>query len=87
MIEAIRTHLPQARVHGAAAGLHLMITFDDALSDTELAAAALAHGVKVQPLSWHYQHPNKPGLVLGYAACPPTDAAEAVAILGRILRS
>ncbi|MGW5650500.1 MocR-like pyridoxine biosynthesis transcription factor PdxR [Streptomyces humi] len=29
MLRAIRTHLPGARVHGAAAGLHLMVTFGD----------------------------------------------------------
>lgn len=86
MIGAIRTHLPQARVHGAAAGLHLMITFEDPIEDADLAAAALAHGVKVQPLSWHYQTANTPGLVLGYAASTPTDAAEGIAVLGRILR-
>lgn len=86
MIGAIRTHLPRARVHGAAAGLHLMITFDESLSDTELAAMALARGVKAQPLSWHYQQPNKPGLVLGYAACTPGDAAEGIAIIGDTLR-
>jgi len=86
MIAAIRTHLPQARVHGAAAGLHLMITFDTPVSDADVAAAALAHGVKVQPLSWHYQQANTPGLVLGYAASTRSDAAEGIAILGRIMR-
>jgi len=86
MIAAIRTHLPQARVHGAAAGLHLMITFDIPVSDADVAAAALAHGVKVQPLSWHYQQANTPGLVLGYAASTRSDAAEGIAILGRIMR-
>lgn len=86
MIAAIRTHLPRARVHGAAAGLHLMISFDEPLPDTDLAAAALARGVKTQPLSWHYQQPGKSGLVLGYAACTPTDAAEGIAVIGRALR-
>ena len=85
MIAAIRAHLPRARVHGAAAGLHLMITFDEPVSDTRLAAAALARGVKAQPLSWHYQQPNKPGLVLGYAACTPGGAAEGIAIIGSVL--
>ncbi|MGW0532123.1 MocR-like pyridoxine biosynthesis transcription factor PdxR [Streptomyces sp. NPDC003032] len=87
MIEAIRTHLPGAVVHGAAAGLHLMITFDErtyADSDTALATAALAHGVKVHPLSWHTQLPHPPGLVLGYAAGNPTRIAEGVAVLGRL---
>lgn len=86
MIEAIRTHLPQARVHGAAAGLHLMITFDASFHDADLAAAALARGVKAQPLSWHYQRPNKPGLVLGYTASTPTDAADGIALIAAALR-
>ena len=86
MIAAIRTHLPGAIVHGAAAGLHLMITFEAGFADTELAAAALARGVKVQPLSWHSQLTDRPGLVLGYAANAPAVIAEGVAILGDALR-
>ena len=86
MIVAIRTHLPGAVVHGAAAGLHLMITFDADFADVDLAAASLARGVKVQPLSWHSQRPSQPGLVLGYAASTPTDINEGVATLGNVLR-
>ena len=74
MIDAIGTHLPGATVHGAAAGLHLTITFDAEFADVDLAAAALARGVKIQPLSWHCQRPQRPGLVLGYAASPPTPS-------------
>ncbi len=84
MIESIRAHLPDAVVHGAAAGLHLMITFPPGFADTDLAAAALARGVKVQPLSWHGQLRREPGLVLGYAARTPADIADAVAVLGDI---
>ncbi|WP_380281868.1 PLP-dependent aminotransferase family protein [Kitasatospora purpeofusca] len=88
MTAAIGTHLPGAVVHGAAAGLHLMVTFPGGLTctDTELAAAALAHGVKVQPLSWHARLPHPPGLVLGYAAGAPGEIEEGVAVLGRLLR-
>ncbi|MFF5523101.1 MocR-like pyridoxine biosynthesis transcription factor PdxR [Streptomyces coeruleorubidus] len=86
MVDAIRTHIPDAEVHGAAAGLHLMISFDAEFADTDLAAAALAQGVKVQPLSWHSQHSPRPGLVLGYAASAPTAISEGVAILGDVLR-
>ncbi len=85
MITAIGTHLPGAVVHGAAAGLHLMITFDDGFADAALAAAALARGVKVQPLSWHRQRPGPPGLVLGYAANSPAGIVEGVALLGDAL--
>ncbi|WP_232511276.1 MocR-like pyridoxine biosynthesis transcription factor PdxR [Micromonospora sediminimaris] len=68
MTAALARHLPEATVHGAAAGLHLTVTLDSGVVDTELAAAALARGVKVQPLSWHCLRPYRPGLVLGYAA-------------------
>jgi GntR family transcriptional regulator / MocR family aminotransferase len=47
MIEAIRQHLPGAVVHGAAAGLHLMITFTgdaEGVADVDVAAAALHRG-------------------------------------------
>ena len=86
MITAIREWLPGAVVHGAAAGLHLLITFEGArFEDTALAAAALARGVKTQPLSWHRQNSGPPGLLLGYAATPGTVIAEGVAQIGRAL--
>jgi GntR family transcriptional regulator / MocR family aminotransferase len=85
MLDAISAHLPFASVHGAAAGLHLTITFGAELSDLEVATAALAKGIKVHPLSWHRQRPGPPGLVLGYAASTPSSISEGVAILGRIV--
>jgi GntR family transcriptional regulator/MocR family aminotransferase len=101
MIDAVAAHLPGARVHGAAAGLHLTLTFDalpgDAgpssmgpssmgPSDAGLAAAALARGVKTQPLSWHRQRPGPPGLVLGYAASTPAEIHDGIAVIGSLLR-
>lgn len=87
MIDAIAAHLPGAAVHGAAAGLHLTITFTGAFRDTDLAAAALDHGVKTQPLSWHAQRPHRPGLVLGYAAVTPTAITDGVTGLARALHT
>ncbi|MFC9229589.1 PLP-dependent aminotransferase family protein [Streptomyces decoyicus] len=90
MIAAIRDRLPDATVHGAAAGLHLTVTFGpDGYrgSDTDLAAAALVRGVKVQPLSWHSQRPSPPGLVFGYAARTPDEITEGVAVVGKVLSS
>jgi GntR family transcriptional regulator/MocR family aminotransferase len=86
MVDAIRNYLPTATVHGAAAGLHLTITFDDASNDVELAAAALQKGVKTHPLSWHCQLPHAPGLVLGYAARTPTEITEAIATIAEVRR-
>jgi GntR family transcriptional regulator/MocR family aminotransferase len=86
MIAALRAHLPGAVVHGAAAGLHLTVTYGPDVPDTALAAAALARGVKCQPLSWHRQLPGRPGLVLGYAATPPGVIPDGIAALGEALR-
>ncbi|WP_238434296.1 aminotransferase-like domain-containing protein, partial [Micromonospora tarensis] len=85
MIAALARHLPTATVHGAAAGLHLTITLDEDLADTELAAATLARGVKVQPLSWHCQRPYRPGLVLGYAARTATEIQTGVSQIAAAL--
>ena len=90
MLRAVEARLPGARVHGAAAGLHLMVTFDDlgaGLRDTDLAAAALERGVKVHPLSWHRLTPGPPGLVLGYAAGAAHEVDEGIALVGEALAS
>ncbi len=86
MIAAIRAHLPDASVHGAAAGLHVTVTFAGSFSDIDVARTALERGVKVQPLSWHRQRDGSPGLVLGYAARSASDIADAVSVVGSALR-
>jgi GntR family transcriptional regulator/MocR family aminotransferase len=94
MIQAVSEHLQRARVHGAAAGLHLTLTFGERDAgvagqqpDADLAAAALERGVKTQPLSWHRQRPGPPGLVLGYAASTPVQIDDGVALIADVLRS
>ena len=84
LLRALREHLPQARVQGVAAGLHLLITFPglDAC-DADLAEAILRTGVLVQPLSWHRQRPGVPGFVLGYAAYTPDRLHEAARRIAR----
>ncbi|MER5968865.1 PLP-dependent aminotransferase family protein [Streptomyces sp. NPDC002055] len=86
MLGAVAEHLPGAVVHGAAAGLHLTVTYAADVPDTELAAAALDRGVKCQPLSWHRLRPGRPGLVLGYAATPPGVIADGLTTIGEALR-
>ncbi|WP_371406695.1 PLP-dependent aminotransferase family protein [Kribbella sp. NBC_00662] len=81
MVTAIHNYLPTATIHGAAAGLHLTITFNDSTNDMELAASALSKGIKTHPLSWHSQLAHAPGLVLGYAARTPTEITEAIATI------
>jgi GntR family transcriptional regulator/MocR family aminotransferase len=87
MIAALGRELPGAQLHGAAAGLHLMITFSAGFHDVDLASAAFERGVKVQPLSWHCQTPHRPGLVLGYAATPVSAIEQGVSLLARAYRA
>jgi GntR family transcriptional regulator/MocR family aminotransferase len=90
LLRALREHLPEARVQGVAAGLHLLITLPERNGpddDTELAERVSRAGVLVQPLSWHRQRPGPPGFVLGYAAHTPDQLREAVRRLALVLAS
>ncbi len=86
LLRTLREHLPEARVQGVAAGLHLLVTFPGlAGPDSELAEAMLRAGVLVQPLSWHRMRPGPPGFVLGYAAHTPDRLREAARRIARVL--
>ena len=88
LLRALREQLPQARVQGVAAGLHLLITFPEQTGltdDTELAERVLRAGVLVHPLSWHRQRPGPAGLVLGYAAHPPDQLRQAAHRIAAVL--
>jgi GntR family transcriptional regulator / MocR family aminotransferase len=84
LLDALGRHLPQARVQGVAAGLHLLVTLPELDDDRALADAAREQGVAVHPLSWHRTRPGPPGLVIGYAATTPDRLREAVRRLARL---
>jgi len=88
MLAALAEYLPGARVEGAAAGLHLLISLPGLpieTDDAELATAIRHAGVRVHPLSWHRIRPGPPGLVLGYAAHPPDRLHLAVRRMAAVL--
>jgi GntR family transcriptional regulator/MocR family aminotransferase len=90
MLAALAEHLPGARVEGAAAGLHLLISFPGLpveTDDTDLATAVRHADVRVHPLSWHRIRSGPPGLVLGYAAHPPDRLQSAVRRMAAALPS
>ena len=87
LLAALARFLPEARVSGVAAGLHLLVTFPGSdADDVAQAASAREAGVVVHPLSWHRTTPGDPGLVLGYAAAAPDRLHAAVERLARALR-
>ena len=83
LLAGLRAHLPDVRVTGVAAGLHLLILLPGGPDDVVLAERAARMGVLVHPLSWHRMTPGPPGLVLGYAAHAPDRLAHAAALLGQ----
>ena len=92
LLAALREHLPEARVQGIAAGLHLLITFpgldtpSSLADDTDLASEIHRADVLVHPLSWHRHVPGPPGLVLGYAAHPPDQLRDAARRIAAVVR-
>ena len=87
LLAALREHLPHARVHGVAAGLHLLVGLPDGIDDTDVAERALVSGVAVQPLSYHRLRPGPAGLVIGYAATTPDRLREGVRLLAAAVRT
>jgi GntR family transcriptional regulator/MocR family aminotransferase len=85
MLAELHRRLPQAQVHGVAAGLHLLVTLPDGYDDLALAEKLLHSGIKVQALSWHRQLPGPPGLVLGYAAQGPEEIRSAIRRISRLV--
>lgn len=86
---ALAEHLPAARVHGIAAGMHLLVTRpageNDTGDDRVPSARARAVGVLVQPLSQHRVAPGPPGLVLGYGAQTPDRIRHGISRLAATL--
>lgn len=74
LVAALERHLGSvATVHGASAGMHLSLRFNDAsVDDVAVAAQALEYGIVVRPLSIHDTQGDSgwKGLMLGYAQVP-----------------
>ncbi|MGV0851751.1 MocR-like pyridoxine biosynthesis transcription factor PdxR [Mycolicibacterium phlei] len=85
LLDALRTYLPEASVHGVAAGLHLLVTLPDAIDDVAVADRLRDAGVLVHPLSWHRRLPGPPGLIIGYAAHPPDRLRDAATTIARVV--
>jgi GntR family transcriptional regulator / MocR family aminotransferase len=84
VVQALARHLPQARVSGVAAGLHLVVELPAGVDDVAVAEAARSVGLGPLPLSWLRLRPGgRPGLVIGYAAHSPHELAAAVELLAK----
>jgi GntR family transcriptional regulator/MocR family aminotransferase len=96
LIDAIAQHLPpDARVVGAAAGLHLVLCLPSLRQQDEpkVAAAARERGVGVYPLSPLFAKPpprHEPwpaSFILGYASLTVEQIRQGMRILAEVLAS
>ncbi len=81
LANALAIHLPQAKVRGISAGLHLLAELPAGTDDEAIAAKALKLGVTTSPLSPMQTHQGVPGLVLGFAVEPEHRLGEAVRLI------
>jgi GntR family transcriptional regulator/MocR family aminotransferase len=82
LLEAIDTALPDARVRGIAAGLHVLLELPAGVDEAMVVARAGLEGVRVQGLAdFTRAHPQLPALVLGYGLPTARELREAVAVI------
>jgi GntR family transcriptional regulator/MocR family aminotransferase len=81
--------LPEIRVTGAAAGLHVVLELPPGTDETALVRAARERGVGVEPMAHHRLEPRHapPALLVGYARTPTPGLAPAVRELAATVHS
>ena len=81
LLAELARRLPEAGVHGAAAGLFLVLHLPRGVEEAAVLARARAIGLSLEGLGG-----DTPGLVLGYANLPEAAVASAVAALAASVR-
>jgi GntR family transcriptional regulator/MocR family aminotransferase len=83
---ALAARLPGLQVHGAAAGMQLLLPLADDTDDVGLAEAAAAAGIGISPLSpLHLTPDTQRGLLLGFGRLPEHNIRGAVDALWSVL--
>ena len=82
LLEELAVRLPEARVRGIEAGLHLLLELPPGVEEARVVERAAAAGVRVQGLAdFTRANPGPPALVLGYGLPSIRDLREAVAAI------
>ena len=86
LIAALRRHAPGLRVHGVAAGLHLLVELHPEVDEQEVIEAAAKLSVGVYGLRPHRgRHRGPPALLLGYGSLSNAAITEGVRRLASVL--
>ena len=78
LVAAVARHLPDARLQGVDAGLHVVLRLPDEVDDLDLVSRLGELGLATSPLSAYAVETTVRGLVLCYAGLPETQADAAV---------
>ncbi|HSV72093.1 MAG TPA: PLP-dependent aminotransferase family protein [Methylibium sp.] len=93
LIEAMRTHLPDAKMSDAAAGTHVFLRLPSSVtSAVKVQEAAMKEGTRVYPLvdspAWLFEHleGHQRSLLLGYAHLTEDQIAMGIKVLAHAVR-
>lgn len=81
LVGALTEHLPEIRVRGVSAGLHLLAELPADWDEPAVAETAQDCGLAVEPVAPMRYAPGPPALVVGFACLPAHRADETVRIL------
>jgi GntR family transcriptional regulator/MocR family aminotransferase len=82
LLEALAAAMPEARVRGIDAGLHVLLELPAETDEAKVVERAAAAGVRVQGLAdFTRAHPGPPALVLGYGLPSSRELREAVGVI------
>jgi GntR family transcriptional regulator/MocR family aminotransferase len=86
LLEALAGALPELRVRGIAAGLHVLLELPAGVSERDMVVAAERDGVRLRGLGLYTrEHAQGPALVLGYGLPSEHQLREAVAVVAGAL--
>ena len=87
LVDELGKHLPEVRVSGTEAGLHLLAWLPDGADEHETALRARRSGVGLHELHRHCttQAPSPPALLLGFALPTETQLVAATGLLAKAL--
>jgi GntR family transcriptional regulator/MocR family aminotransferase len=88
LVGALRQHLPEVRIGGTPAGLHLLAWLPDETDEYLTSMQARRSGVAVHELHRHCttHAPSPPALLLGFALPTPSDLIAATGLLAESIR-
>ncbi|MFI6325304.1 PLP-dependent aminotransferase family protein [Nonomuraea sp. NPDC050556] len=87
LVKVLAEHLPEVRVHGIEAGLHVYLELPPDWDEHGLALAAQSLGLAAEPVGPMRFTPGPPAIVVGFARLPVHKTAEAIAALRSLTSS